>query len=146
MTMNEQKQPQPTINNKQIETAITKVLETFAMVRTAFSSERALMAWMRTSVSLFTFGFTITKFFDYLRQKQGGAQFSEGLHRLGLALICLGILVLMLGVIAHILRIKRGKELGLPTISKFSLPIGAAVALLVIGIVTLIGISLNLSL
>jgi putative membrane protein len=142
--MNEQ--TQSTLNNDQIEAAIKKALETFAMVRTAFSSERSLMAWMRTSVSLFTFGFSITKFFDYLGQKQGSAQFSEGPSRLGLALICMGILLLSLGVIAHVRRLRRGKELGLPTISRFSLPIGAAVAILAVGIVTLIGISLNLSL
>jgi len=136
----------PTENEQTKDTNIIKELEILAIVRTRFSSERSLMAWMRTSVSLFTFGFSITKFFDYLEQQQEGPQFSEGPHRLGLALIFLGILALVPAVVQHVRRLRRAKELGLPTISRFSLPIGATVALLVIGIATFIGIALNWSL
>jgi putative membrane protein len=119
---------------------IIRELELLALVRTRFSSERSLMAWMRTSASLFTFGFSITKFFDYLEQQQAGTQFSEGPHRLGLALICMGLLVLVPVVVQHVQRLRRAKELGMPTISKFSLPIGTATAFFVIGTATMIGI------
>ena len=127
-----EKSPSPLINEQ------TRELETLALVRTKFASERSLMAWMRTSVSLFTFGFSITKFIDYLGQSQEATQFSEGIYRLGFALVCLGILGLMIAVVEHVHRIRRAKELGLPTISRFSLPIAATVALLVIGITTLL--------
>jgi putative membrane protein len=96
------------------------------------------MAWMRTSVSLFTFGFSITKFIDYLGQRQEVTQFSEGIYRLGFVLVCLGILGLIFAGIEHVHRIRRAKELGLPTISRFSLPIAATVTLLLIGITTLL--------
>jgi putative membrane protein len=96
------------------------------------------MAWMRTSVSLFTFGFSIIKFIDYLGQRQAANQFSEGIYRLGFALVCLGILGLMIAVVEHVHRIRRAKELGLPTISRFSLPIAATVTLLLIGVATLL--------
>ena len=46
--------------------AIREELERLAVVRTAYSSERSLKAWMRTAVSLYTFGFAIAKFFDYV--------------------------------------------------------------------------------
>lgn len=36
--------------------------------RTFLAHDRTLMAWIRTSVSLIGFGFTIHKFFDYLRE------------------------------------------------------------------------------
>jgi putative membrane protein len=98
------------------------------------------MAWMRTSVSLFTFGFSISKFFDFMEGQQEGAQFSEGPHRLGVALICIGLLVIVPAVVQHVRRLRRAKELGLPTISRFSIPIGAATALFVIGVATMIGI------
>ena len=132
---------QSILNNEQTESAnIIRDLEILAMVRTKFSSERSLLAWMRTSVSLFTFGFTIIQFVDYLGKRQKDVKFLEEPYMLGLILICVGILVLVPVVVQHVRRVRRAKELGMPTISRFSLPIGAATALFVIGIVTLIGI------
>jgi putative membrane protein len=148
MVMSENEKPQATLNNEQTEAAkIIRDLEILAIVRTRFSSERSLMASMRTSVSLFTFGFSITKFFNYLENQQAGTQFSEGPYLLGLALICLGFLSLVPAVIQHAGRLKRAKELGIPMgmpiITRFSLPICATVALLVIGFTTFFGILLN---
>jgi putative membrane protein len=122
-----------------------RTLSAFALVRTAFSSERALMAWMRTSVSLYSFGFTITKFVDYLEHHGEGSQLSEGPRRLGLALICMGILVLVLAVAEHLRRLAKMTRLGLPPISRFPLPVAAAAVLFVIGTATLIGIAYNWS-
>ena len=39
-----------------------------ALRRTFLAHERTLMAWIRTSTSLISFGFTIYKFFEYLVQ------------------------------------------------------------------------------
>jgi putative membrane protein len=122
-----------------------RTLSVFALVRTAFSSERALMAWMRTSVSLYSFGFTISKFVDYLERQGEGSQCSEGPRRLGLALICMGILVLVLAAVEHVRRIVKMKQLGLPPISRFPLPVAAAAALFIIGTAALIGIAGNWS-
>ena len=148
MAKSENKKPQATLNNEQTEAAkILRYLEILAIVRTRFSSERSLMASMRTSVSLFTLGFSITKFFNYLENQQAGTQLSDGPYLLGLVLICLGILSLVPVVIQHARRLKRAKELGIPIgmpiISRFSLPISATLALLVIGFTTLLGILLN---
>jgi putative membrane protein len=150
MVMSEDEKPQATLNNeKKAATNVTRELEILAIVRTRFSSERSLMASMRTSVSLFTFGFSVTKFFNYLENQQKGTQFSDGPYLLGLILICLGILLLAPAVIQHAGRLKRAKELGIPIgmpiISRFSLPICVTVALLVIGFTTFIGILLNWS-
>ena len=123
--------------------AITRDLSIFALIRTAFSSERSLMSWIRTSVSLYSFGFTITKFVDYLEHQGEGSQFSEGPRRLGLALICMGLLVLVLAVVEHMRRLVRMTQLGLPPISRFPLPVVASVALFAIGVATLIGIARN---
>ena len=70
-----------------------------ALVRTALSSEQTLMSWVRTSLSLFTFGFSITQFFHFLALKQEDPEFSAGPRRLGISLICVGILVLVLAVV-----------------------------------------------
>ena len=142
--MSQKNNTQAVPENKDKEAArLIQKLGTYALVRTAFSSERSLMAWMRTSVSLYTFGFSITRFLDHLEQQQEGTQFSAGLQRLGLALICVGIIGLLLAAVGHFQRLAKMKRLGLPTISLFSLPIGATVMLLAIGFAVLISISLN---
>ena len=114
-----------------------------ALVRTALSSEQTLMSWVRTSLSLFTFGFSITQFFYYLEQQQEDSQFSAGPRRLGISLIGVGILVLVLAVVEHVQRIRKMREQGLPPDSESFLPIGSAVALLAIGIVALVSVFLN---
>ncbi len=118
-------------------------LNILAIARTAFSSERSLLAWMRTSVSLYTFGFSVAQFIHYLEQKQPGTQYSAGPHRLGLALIGLGIVILVPAALSRVRRLRRMTELGLPDYSKSFLPLGAAAVLLAIGIGTLIGLILT---
>ncbi len=117
-----------------------------ALVRTAFSSEQTLMSWIRTSVSLFTFGFSITQFFYYLEQQQEDVKFSAGPRRLGLSLICVGVVALVLAIVEHVQRLRSMRKQGLPAISRFLLPIISAVAFLAVGITALIGVALNWSL
>ena len=119
---------------------LIETLSVLALVRTAYSSERALMSWIRTSISLYTFGFSISKFIDYLELQEQGSQFSLGMHRLGLLLITMGIGAVVLGMVGHRKRVRRMEQLGLPTSSRFSVSIGACSALLVIGITALIAI------
>ena len=114
-----------------------------ALVRTAFSSEQSLMSWMRTSLSLFTFGFSITQFFYYLDQRQPGAELSSGPRWLGMSLVCVGVLVLLLAIVEHVQRIRKMKEQGLPSDAGTLLPIGSAVGLLIIGIAAFVSIILN---
>jgi putative membrane protein len=42
-----------------------------ALDRTLLAHDRTLMAWVRTATSLISFGFTIYKFFQYLREQEG---------------------------------------------------------------------------
>ena len=114
-------------------------LDFLALVRTSFSAERSAMAWMRTSVSLYAFGFSLTKFFDYLEGEMGSEQSWVGPRRFGLLLVGLGILALILATVEQLRRSRKIRGLGLPAISRLSLPIVAAAALLVIGVTTLIG-------
>ncbi len=114
-----------------------------AFVRTAMSSEQSLMSWIRTSVSLYTFGFAIAQFFYYMAGQQESAQLSAGPRILGLALVATGLLAILLGTIEHVLRIRSLREAGLPTNVRFLLPLGSAAAFLLIGIAVLVAISLN---
>ncbi len=91
------------------------------------------MSWVRTALSMVTFGFSIAQFFYFLAERQNDVDFSVGPSRLGIALISVGILVLVLAVIEHVLRIRALKSQGLPGDAGSFLPLGSAVALLVIG-------------
>jgi putative membrane protein len=117
-----------------------------ALVRTALSSEQTLMSWIRTSLSLFTFGFSITQFFYYLEKQKEGIQVSAGPRRMGFALVCVGIVVLLAAMVEHVLRLRKMKKQGLPADAASFLPFGSAVALLVIGIAAFVSIIMNWSL
>ncbi len=117
-----------------------------SLARTAFSADQTLMSWIRTSLSLFTFGFSITQFFQYLEKRENIEQLSASPRMFGILLVGVGILVLTLAIAEHLWRINGLKKQGLPSDSKSFLPIGSASALLIIGIMALISILLNWSL
>lgn len=114
------------------------------LVRTAFSSEQSLMSWIRTSLSLFTFGFPITQLFYFLDQRQADAEELLSSPRLlGMSLVGVGILVLVLAIVEHVQRIRKMKEEGLPSDAGTILPTCSAVGLLIIGIAAFVSIILN---
>jgi putative membrane protein len=123
-------------------TEVRDLREPAALVRTALSSEQTLMSWVRTSLSLSTFGFSIAKFFQYLAS-QTDAQVSDSPRRLGLALICLGVVVLVTALVEHVLRIRSLKGQGLPPDSGSFLPLGSAAVMLAIGVVALVSVFLR---
>jgi putative membrane protein len=114
-----------------------------ALVRTALSSEQTLMSWVRTALSLSTFGFAIAKFFQYLAG-QADTPLAAGPRRLGIALILLGVVVLTGAIVEHTLRIRALKKQGLPADASSFLPLGSAGAMLAIGLVALVSVFLRL--
>ena len=122
--------------------AIRMELERLATIRTAYSSERSLKSWMRTAVSLYTFGFAVAKFFDYVAKDQGGQQTFEGSQWLGFTLVVIGIISLVLGLVQYLQRLATMGNLGLSNPLHYLLPAAVAAALVAIGIATAVGISL----
>src|SRR5678815_4129797 len=73
-----------------------------AVDRTRLAHERTLMAWVRTSASLISFGFTIYKFFQYMRdQGQPVEDRTFGPRQFALFLIAIGLIALVLATIQH---------------------------------------------
>jgi putative membrane protein len=72
----------------------------FGWIRTRLALERTLMSWMRTSVSLIGFGFTIVQFFQRLNDTQGAAPAlrPQAPRQLGLALIACGVFGLLISL------------------------------------------------
>lgn len=65
-----------------------------ALTRTRLAHERTMMAWIRTSASMISFGFGIYKFFDYFQSDHHIRQGWVTPRRFSITLIALGIFVL----------------------------------------------------
>jgi putative membrane protein len=69
--------------------------------RTRMSADRTLMSVIRTSLSLISFGFTIFQVFEKLRDQQVITHAGSARH-FGVALVSLGILMLVVGIVYHV--------------------------------------------
>ena len=74
-----------------------------AIQRTNMAADRSLMAWIRTSLSMIGFGFSIYKFFQYLPEElaSGNIKRPQAPRNLGLTLIALGTLALAAATWQH---------------------------------------------
>jgi len=82
-----------------------------SLLRTEASGDRTLMAVIRTSLSLISFGFTIFTFFNTLKKSYlPGAISDEAPRRFGATLIALGIVLLCLGLWKNVQTVRTLKE------------------------------------
>ena len=58
-----------------------------ALSRTILAHERTLMAWVRTSTSMISFGFTIYKFFQFVQDDRAAQHAQKLLEPRGVALV-----------------------------------------------------------
>jgi putative membrane protein len=59
------------------------------------------MAWIRTAISLISFGFTIHKFLEYVKEREGEGLRAQGPRNLGMSLILLGTGGLLAASLQH---------------------------------------------
>jgi putative membrane protein len=73
-----------------------------ALENTRLAYERTLMAWIRTSISLISFGFTIYKFFQYVQESQPEQiRHMRSPRVIGMFMISTGIFTLLLATLEH---------------------------------------------
>ena len=89
-------------------------------IRTIMAADRTLMAWIRTSLSMLSFGFTIYKFLETMADHQAMPH-AESPQRVGLFLAGLGTAAMVLGTISYwvtLRDLKRAEEfrLGRPVL------------------------------
>lgn len=106
-----------------------------AIDRTRLAHDRTLMAWVRTSASLISFGFTIYKFFQYMKdQGEPVHDRAFGPPQFAMFLIAIGLISLVLATIQHRheMKIMRAHYVQVPY--SMATVVGALVAIL--GVVT----------
>jgi putative membrane protein len=104
---------------------------TLALHRTHAANERTLMAWIRTAISLITFGFTIYKFFNL---EVNGPQATSwiGPRGFGTAMILIGLVALELAIVSH----KRADD----ALRRQNASLPYSLAMLVAALVTILGV------
>lgn len=83
-----------------------------ALVRTRLALERTLMSWLRTAISLITFGFTLYKAVQYAREiepQRIGRML--GTRTFALLMISLGLVALIAATVQHIRRARTLREI-----------------------------------
>jgi putative membrane protein len=81
-----------------------------ALERTSASYDRTLMSWMRTAISLITFGFAIYKFFQIELQRLPTSR-AIGPREFSLIMVSSGLLAMALGIAEHFVNKRRLKAL-----------------------------------
>lgn len=111
-----------------------------AAMRTRLAADRTLMSWFRTSLALISFGFTIIKFFEYLKYFTAItiAIPSTGIQRLGLSLIILGTFALIPAILEYRKQVRIVKNIGGVGANRYVIIISCCVGL--IGLYTLLNV------
>lgn len=105
--------------------------------RTLQANERTLLAWMRTGLSLITFGFVIAKTAIWLRLTETGVVETTRSTRIGTVFIFLGSAAEVIGLVRY-LRIKQA------LLARRATPTGAPEIIVLAIMVATLGILLGL--
>ncbi len=112
-------------------TGLAKERTSFAKFRTRLALERTTPSWIRTALTMATFGFGTVGFFRSLREASPTPE-SVQLHasaiRFGMALIVLGVAATLLSGITHWRALRRLRHDEAPVLSQW--PLSLTVALL----------------
>jgi putative membrane protein len=72
-----------------------------AFDRTWVAYERTMLAWVRTATSLITFGFSVYKFFQIVREGGERTNYLIGARQFGLLLVSIGLASLALATLEY---------------------------------------------
>jgi putative membrane protein len=112
-----------------------------AKERSRAAAERTLMAWIRTSLSLISFGFGIDRVVSALHAALGDKIDPLNLSRtLGLAFITIGTLALLAAAVNHRQELHQINRGNFTYTSRLSLSFVVAIALILVGLFAFIGI------
>jgi putative membrane protein len=114
-----------------------------AKKRNRDAAERTLMAWIRTSLSLISFGFGIDRIVNALKAPLSVQNPIRLSRILGLSFIALGVFALFMAIIQHRAELKRIRRVVYTYTPNISLSVIVATGLIAIGLAAFIGIILS---
>ncbi|CCF85494.1 YidH family protein [Nitrolancea hollandica] len=116
-----------------------------ARERTREAADRTLMAWIRTALSLISFGFGIGAAFELLSAALPAKQINP-LHAtlvVGISFILLGMLSLLGAIIQYELTLKRLEQPTFTYKAPRALTLVVAILLLIIGVFSLVAVAIR---
>jgi putative membrane protein len=115
-----------------------------AKERNRAAQERTLMAWIRTSLSLISFGFGLDRIVAILRDGLEISQTPLRLSRiLGLSFVALGTAAMLYAAMDHRRQLRRIQQDDLVYVSRRSPSFMVSIVLAVLGVLAFVGILLN---
>lgn len=92
-----------------MEKEVRKLGDRLAIERTLFAADRSLLAWVRTAVSLISFGFTMFKFLQYIGglEQVPALMHSHSPRNIGLFLLLIGTISLFMAMLEYSATVKR---------------------------------------
>ncbi|HKF21992.1 MAG TPA: DUF202 domain-containing protein [Candidatus Angelobacter sp.] len=104
--------------------------------------ENTRMSWVRTALGMISFGFTIAKFFEVVREKQGAHATLLDPPTVGILMIIIGLVALALSSVQQGRAVKALRQ-QCPSLPRFSVAGSTAAAIWVLGILALLGATLR---
>ena len=120
----------------------TNTTTELARERNRAATDRTLMAWIRTSLSLIGFGFGAGKVGDYLASTGRELDAYGSVRALGGSFISIGVLALFAAVIQHVRLLKRLEQKDFVYLAPWPIGLITAILLLVIGLFAFVAIFL----
>lgn len=118
-------------------------MEILALDRTKLAAERTLMAWLRTALSMISFGFTIYKFLQVLQEQSAVAVARPNAPRnLALGLIGIGTGALVAACIQHV-RYVRALSVPSHPYKPWDLSFVVSISIVLLGLLTFGSIALR---
>jgi len=99
-------EPEPRSPNE-----LAQIRTDLAAERTLMAADRSLMAWIRTALSMDSFGFTIFKLLNEFQQKGAALPNSETPRHMGLFLTGLGSLSMIMGTVMYLQNLRELRQI-----------------------------------